>query len=414
MRPFILSILLCGVSLWSSHGLAQTKWWWESYPAQVDKTLSLKGASGGSVAAVQNQTGSSVNAANSAATQPPTVIIQQTSSVTAAAGTGMTCTPASYGVGTSSSYGSFYYSSTCPAIPGYSSHAITAANYGISYGPGNTVVSCCYVKSETALAGAASYAPWTGNPAFNSNGYAGSQHQAYVTAGGYTFTVPDGVYRIWITAVGGGGSGWAGMWSLTDQYGGGAGGIAYRLPLDVLPDQVFSVIVGYGASQSYNYTAPSGGGASYVLLSGSATNGVGAQGGSGGGSSQVGYTEMPGGCPPGGTCWTGGNWAGGQGSAGYLSVLNASTSGKGGSPGQFGGGNSYNPSGGGRGHSASGAACGGGGAGFIGMPYTTTTVPRGGGGTVSQGGFGFGAGGAGTCAATSGGRGADGAVWIEW
>ncbi len=71
-----------------------------------------------------------------------------------------------------------------------------------------------------------------------------SQMTTYLTAGTFTFTVPDGVYRIKCRVIGGGG-GAGGSASAKSGGGGGAGGYAEGW-IDVTPGQTITITVGAG------------------------------------------------------------------------------------------------------------------------------------------------------------------------
>lgn len=73
-----------------------------------------------------------------------------------------------------------------------------------------------------------------------------SQMTTYLTAGTFTFTVPDGVYRIKCRVIGGGG-GAGGSASDKSGGGGGAGGYAEGW-IDVTPGQTITITVGIGGS----------------------------------------------------------------------------------------------------------------------------------------------------------------------
>lgn len=267
---FVTGIVLTA-TLASNQSFAQAKWWWESYPAEVNKTLGLRGASGGSVSASKNPTGANAVVTAQTATQPPTVVIQQTA---AAASTGMTCAIASFGVGTSNAYGAYFATPSCPTIPGYSTFPITATS--VFTGTSQTVASsCCYVKTQdsggSTVGGA--YDPW----AANTTPGGGAGYIAYKTPSSYAWTVPAGVYRVWLSMAGGGGGGASGDGSFLGG-GGGSGGITYRYPLNVFPGDVVTIYVGAGgAGGTTGSGAP--GAATTVITSGNTyTAGGGGQG----------------------------------------------------------------------------------------------------------------------------------------
>lgn len=112
-----------------------------------------------------------------------------------------------------------------------------------------------------------------------------------------TFTVPAGVTTVWVTAVGGGGSGSTGS-NTTDPYdrghGGGAGGMVYRTPISVTPGTNITVTVGTGGAEvsvctgnsGYMFngnTGTSSSFGSYVTVGGGGAGTVSSPGVSGGG-----------------------------------------------------------------------------------------------------------------------------------
>lgn len=479
MRHLVFLLCVLGyVSSGSDSAYAQAKWWWEKYPSAINKTLDLKSATGGQVTTKQNATGGAASVSSNAATQPPTVIIQQTASASGTVPSGFCVNPSSsyydpsYGPGAIST-------AACASLPGHQLTTMTSATTTYDRNNGRwfyPITACCYTPVGTVGAGAPSYTPWTNNTAFASNGYAGTQHQDFTAPGTYTFAVPNGVYRIWITAVGGGGGGGQGastyVWAGNSSYsggGGGRGGILYRYPMDVIPGTSLTVKVGSGGNGAAmghytSYSQPlagSPGQGSFVAAGTSVATVQGGSSGPGGyytagysGQASIAgtYSYASAGNPSSAasSTGTGGNY-------GYVGA--GPTSGVTMGPGQAGGGiggsgyasanngegNNYNQSGAGVGggltmNNINGG--GGGAAGFIGMPWSTG-VPSGSVGTAStatyshppcitkpgSGGFGFGAGGGGgagvgydQCAGAgnsmqgggAGGKGADGAVWLEW
>lgn len=435
--PLITALLIAPPSF------GQAKWWWDKYPTSTDKTIELKNAVGGSVSAVQNPTGASASVKSNAATQPPTVIIQQTASVGASNGTGMTCTQPSFGVGTSSGYGAYYYSMTCPTITGYSVHPIMATP-NFSYGTQNVVASCCYVKSaeSTSSVSSGAYDPWGANGI----GGGGAGTASFKTPGSATWTVPTGVYRIWLSMSGAGGGGAAGGAGGTANTGGGggSGGMTYRHPISVFPGDTVSMVIGSGGSGGSNSSGQPGG-MTTVVVTGTTYSAGGGGGGSmlnmcGGGGHSTG-TLSEGGF--GGTNYC--SWGHSQPS---LTSVGGQTNGAiGGSSNQYGYYTYFSPgccysntnlgtpsnpnpaplppqnavylSIGGTG--AWGYLYSNGGPGFMGIrsdPSTATS--RGADGAsanatsfVGLGGKGIGGGGGGGTSGP-GGRGADGGVWIEW
>lgn len=72
-----------------------------------------------------------------------------------------------------------------------------------------------------------------------------------------TFTVPDGVTKIWITACGGGGGGGAGY--AAGGGGGGGGAFVIQQPCEVTPGQVLSITIGKGGTGGARGSSGSGG-----------------------------------------------------------------------------------------------------------------------------------------------------------
>lgn len=433
-----LSALLALSATHSANG--QAKWWWEKYPTATNKVLELRNSSGGSVNAALNSTGGSPAPGENTATQPPTVIIQQTATTTQT-GNGMTCVTPSFGAGTSSSYGAYFYASSCPSVPGYNVTPIMATPAGIQYTVNSIVAACCYVKvndSTSTAIGGGSFDPWSSNGA--QGGGVGTQ--SFKTPGGTFWTVPTGVYRIWISMVGGGGGG-AG-YTTGPGGGGGSGGMTYRLPVTVFPGDTVSIVVGGGGHGS-----TSGGGAgglTSVLVGGKTLS----AGGGGQGSS---YASCAGNGHSVGTLTQGG--FGGTYSCSPSHSSPPLTNGGGSTNGAVGGvhhyfgyyayyqqGTYYSTSAGSisnpnpaplplntwlgssiGGSGAWGNSMSNGGPGFMGIrsdPSTATSRGADGSGAnqsnfTGLGGKGFGAGGGGAAVSGgTGGKGADGAVWIEW
>jgi len=98
------------------------------------------------------------------------------------------------------------------------------------------------------------------------------------------WTVPAGVHRVKIIAVGGGGGGGGGYSSTYTGGGGGAGGSEYSEAL-VNPGETLSVVIGAGGSPGTGGASPTAGGnggASYVNTSDGYPAVVGGGGGGGG------------------------------------------------------------------------------------------------------------------------------------
>lgn len=216
----------------------------------------------------------------------------------------------------------------------------------------------------------------------------GSRGKVRITADS-TFTVPQGVTTIYVSAVagggGGGGGGGSGRSTNTRSSGGGGGGGAGRF--------VISEAIGVTSGQTIAVTIGAGGAAG---AGGTARND--GRNGSTGGITRVGDSIV-----------LNGGSGGGGGSA------SAGSGGSGGSPGgQWGGDGSINDNAGNGGSGGSGPFGTGGGGGRAGG--TTSTVAA---GTIA---FGYGAGGAGgggnystsSASGATGTTGTPGLVLIEW
>lgn len=163
------------------------------------------------------------------------------------------------------------------------------------------------------------------------------------TANG-SFTVPDGVTKIYVTGAGGGGGGGGGYSTSYAGEGGGGGAYALRQPYTVTPGQVLAITIGAGGTPGV----------------------IGGAGGAGGSTSVGALLTMAGGA--GGSPGTSGNGGAGGGSGGAGASV-ASTGGAGGDgfgvvPGAGGGSLGF----GGSGRAASGqpgAMGGGGGGGYV-------------------------------------------------
>jgi len=274
-----------------------------------------------------------------------------------------------------------------------------------------------------------------------------------------TFTIPNNVTLIWVTAMGAGGGGGGGSGGAASSYGGGGGGgggsgeMKYRIPINVISSQVLNVTIGVGGKGGAGGTNGSSSGAGYdggngantifgndtiiyVLASGG-NFGVGSgqySGGNGGNS-----TKSRGANGAGGTGGT--NGAGGDGNISTNNNLffvdgGAGGGGGGGGSGTSGAGgnapNNYNYFHGlGSTGGAGGVIAGGGGGGGAGASSTTYGGTNGGAGGAGNGAAGtngtnanFGAGGSGGGgggggvgaggASGAGGRGGNGTIMIEW
>lgn len=112
--------------------------------------------------------------------------------------------------------------------------------------------------------------------------------QTYTTAGSSSFTVPEGVHHLLVTACGAGGGGGGGYWDKAGQ-GGGGGGYTYRKPVAVTSGDVISITVGSGGAGDlldYENNSTDGyggnGGATTISGSGLSITLNGGKGGSGG------------------------------------------------------------------------------------------------------------------------------------
>jgi hypothetical protein len=99
--------------------------------------------------------------------------------------------------------------------------------------------------------------------------------QQFVTAGTFPFMVPEGVYMVWVSGVGGGAGGRAGDGVTAGQTGMMAI-MTYDYPVKVSPGQVVSVTVGTGGAGGAGSSGNAGGSGnpssfgSYVTMSGGA------------------------------------------------------------------------------------------------------------------------------------------------
>jgi len=169
---------------------------------------------------------------------------------------------------------------------------------------------------------------YSNGPAFLSKGIGVLKGIARFTAS-TTFTVPAGVYTMWVSGCGGGGGGGGGSGYDTYSGGGGGGGsgyIAVRVPVAVQPGQVWRVTIGgggaagaSGASGAKGSNGTAGGITSLTLSTASSPTinlGGGGYGAGGGAAAQTGAGGAAG--APGGSCGTDGrnNNQGGDGGAG--------------------------------------------------------------------------------------------------
>ncbi len=125
--------------------------------------------------------------------------------------------------------------------------------------------------------------------------------QTYASAGTYTFTVPAGVYRLFIKAVGPGGGGGGANGTGASGAGGGSGAYAEGY-LDVTPGQVITIIVGSGGTGGVGGSSPGAGGTGGTTNIGGVIIILGGTGGSPSGGG-VAVTVGGGGAQP--VTWTG-------------------------------------------------------------------------------------------------------------
>ena len=247
----------------------------------------------------------------------------------------------------------------------------------------------------------------------------------FLNAGSYNWTVPDGVWKVHVAAVGGGGGGQNG-WA--NPAGAGAG-LGWKNEILVTPGSSVQVVVGSGGGNADN------GGTSYFVD----TNTVaGYGGGSASGDTSGPNSNGRGGGYVGDGGGAGGNandWTGGGGAAGYTG--NGGNKGSSGSGGSGAGGNNYSSTwgtgaGGGVGMYGEGSS----GNGFY-TPWNGNGSPGGGGNggssgdrgmwgenpwsgrgqssnNIQGGNYGGGGGGPGTNWPSTSGNGAPGAVRVIW
>jgi hypothetical protein len=262
----------------------------------------------------------------------------------------------------------------------------------------------------------------------------------YTTPGIYTWSVPDGIFSISITAIGGGGGGGQGS---TFNTGGAGGNLAAINTLAVTPGQTFTITVGTGGNANTN------GGNSIFVKTSDGTKILEAAGGQAGQSSISAPTILPAsitsqdiqgdifgyggvmgilGTGLGSGQHTAGGGAGGYGGDPNNRRVETGWGGNGLSVGgetefatQGPNGNTSTVGGGGGGYANNTVAYGGGGTGIFGQTTNglggTAASPQGGGGsggtsaTGKNGGL-YGGGGAGSV--TGAGKGGGGAVRITW
>ncbi len=142
---------------------------------------------------------------------------------------------------------------------------------------------------------------------FGSSGEQQFYTEEFYTTGTQNWTVPADVSRILVSVLGGGGSGGGGGGAYYRGGGGGGGGYCDAI-VNVVPAQIYTVVVGAGgaaqASSSGTFQGITGGSSSF---SGNGINLVGG-GGQGGGGQGIGPNPATGGTASGGdTNYTGGD-----------------------------------------------------------------------------------------------------------
>ena len=216
-----------------------------------------------------------------------------------------------------------------------------------------------------------------------------------------TFTVPVGIYTVYITGIGGGGGGGGGGGNAGNLYmngagggGGGAGYVKIKTPIAVSPGTVLSITIGAGGA------------------GGAGSSGLGNNGKEGTGTSVSGGTPVW--SVGAGAAGGGGSFGGGPGGVGGRSTLGCSGTGGGGSgrgPNSTSGDIGSGAAGGGGGGGLYGGGGGGGAGGGAGLEAFA------GGYSMGYGGGGGGGGGGAAASATwgmGGGGGGGGCVLIEW
>lgn len=115
----------------------------------------------------------------------------------------------------------------------------------------------------------------------------GKSSQSYTTAGTYSFTVPDGVFKLTVIMVGGGGGGGGSHSSNFWVGGGGGSGATVVSVLNVNPGDIISITVGAAGTAGANGSPGQKGGDGGATIVSGITAGGGI-GGNGGGSSSAG------------------------------------------------------------------------------------------------------------------------------
>ncbi|MEE7460697.1 hypothetical protein MFUR16E_04785 [Methylobacterium fujisawaense] len=171
----------------------------------------------------------------------------------------------------------------------------------------------------------------------------------FATAGSGTWTVPDGVYWVYATAIGGGagGSGATTSGPTTTSGGGGAGETRFGW-IPVTPGQVIPYVVGAGGlGVAYGQNSGNGGatsiGSLITAMGGNGTGNGGVAGGGGGIGGTGGQGSSPGGNGLDGNLFTasapgGGGGGSSRGGGGRASTIPSGTVTNGKAPGSGGGG----------------------------------------------------------------------------
>jgi len=256
-----------------------------------------------------------------------------------------------------------------------------------------------------------------------------SKSQKFTVNG--TFTVPNNVTLVWVTAVGGGGGGGGGGSNIAPSGGGGgAGELKYHVPVTVIPSQIINITIGIGGAGAIAASNANGSNGGNTMFRNDTKIYVIAFGGKGGGGSTSGTSRGGAGGGAGGVS-TPINTSGTVGTISPFSIVGGGGGGGGTTntcPNGLTGGITpcfFNCTAGTSG-SAVGGYCGGGG-GAAGNGIDTESIGGNGGsgsdttwGGNGTNGFEGGAGGGGggssinSAAGGGGGRGGNGTFMIEW
>jgi hypothetical protein len=145
--------------------------------------------------------------------------------------------------------------------------------------------------------------------------YFSSGSQILTSSG--SFTVPAGVYQVYVVIVGGGGG-----WAVYNEYNDGGNGGEVMGIIDVTPGDVLAAVVGAAGTNTSSSNYGGGGGGSSLSRAGTL---LAAAGGGGGGNNYANYTGYGGGLAFGtsinGSAATSANTAGGLGGNNYIGFL---------------------------------------------------------------------------------------------